>query len=109
MKQIKISSLNAYEQVHNGKTIVVCGCGTSLKDLSNPEKYITIGVNDVGRLFDPTYLVVLNRKQQFKGNRFQYIESSKANVIFSQLNLNIKHNNIVQFRLGERGGNKGIE
>ena len=36
-------------------TVIVCG--PSLHDLRQPERFITIGVNDVGRLFDQTYLM----------------------------------------------------
>lgn len=102
----KLGRLAEYKDIHRGQTIIVCGCGVSLKTLTEPDKYITIGVNDVGRLFDPTYLVVLNGKHQFKNDRFRYVESSKASAIFSQLKLQINHHNIVQFRLGMKGGTK---
>ncbi len=90
--------------MHAGETIIVCGCGSSLKALPEPESLLTIGVNDVGRLFDPTYLVVLNMQRQFKGNRFSYIEQSRAKTLFAQLDLGIKHPNQVRFKLGKRGG-----
>lgn len=47
----------------------------------------TIGVNDVGRLFDPTYLVVVNPRNQFKGDRFRFVEQSKVQALFTQLDL----------------------
>jgi len=59
-------ALHAFRDAHLGETIVVCGCGPSLKELPDPERMITLGVNDVGRLFDPTYLVVVNPRSQFK-------------------------------------------
>lgn len=95
---------SSYRDIHAGKTIIVCGCGVSLKTLPHPETYITIGVNDVGRLFAPTYLVVLNMKRQFRGDRYRYIENSQAKAIFTQLNLGLTHPRIVRFRLGKRGG-----
>jgi hypothetical protein len=49
---------------HSGETLMVCGCGSSLSQLVAPERVVTIGVNDVGRLFDPDYLVVLNPRQR---------------------------------------------
>ncbi|MBW8811760.1 MAG: hypothetical protein JF591_23750, partial [Lysobacter sp.] len=57
---------------------MVCGCGPSLLELPRPHDLLTIGVNDVGRLFDPTYLVVLNPRQQFKGDRYAFVERSNA-------------------------------
>lgn len=89
---------------HANQSVIVCGCGSSLKELTNPEEFITIGVNDIGRLFDPDYLVVLNSKNQFKGDRYRYIENSQASAIFTHLTLGIKHHNIIRFKLGKRGG-----
>ncbi len=95
-----------YKDVHKNETIIVCGCGYSLKTLEHPERTITIGVNDVGRQFTPDYLVVLNPKNQFKGDRFKYVETSKAKALFTQLNLKTKNTNTntVKFKLGKRGG-----
>lgn len=93
-----------YKNAHKNETIIVCGCGHSLKTLEHPERTITIGVNDVGRQFTPDYLVVLNPKNQFKGDRFKYVENSTSKALFTQLNLKTKHNNTVKFKLGKRGG-----
>ncbi|MCK7496531.1 MAG: hypothetical protein MZW92_40690 [Comamonadaceae bacterium] len=65
---------------------------------------VTIGVNDIGRRFDPTYLVVLNPRSQFSGERFRYVETSRAQALFSQLDLGIRHPRVVRLRLGQRGG-----
>lgn len=97
-------NLRDYRYYHKDETILVCGCGASLKQVVSPEKLITIGVNDVGRLFHPDYLVILNPRSQFAGDRFKYVENSQAGAIFTQLNLGISHPNIVRFRLGQRGG-----
>ena len=51
-------TLAAFHNIHAGETLIVCGCGESLNDLAHPAQYITIGVNDVGRRFQPNYLVV---------------------------------------------------
>lgn len=93
-----------YHTIHKDKTIVVCGCGHSLKNFKNNTNLITIGVNDVGRLFTPTYLVVLNPETQFKDDRFQHVAESKAEALFTQLNLPVNHPNIIRFQLGKRGG-----
>ncbi len=101
-------SLAAWRGRHAGETIVVCGCGRSLADLPHPERWLTIGVNDVGRLFDPTYLVVVNPRRQFRGDRFRHVAASRARAFFTQLDpgrdLGIAHPCIVRFRLGRRGG-----
>ncbi|HYK02935.1 MAG TPA: galactosyltransferase-related protein [Thermoanaerobaculia bacterium] len=97
-------ALADFRYFHEGATIVVCGCGTSLSSFTQPERFITIGVNDVGRLFDPDYLVVLNPRQQFRGDRFRYVEESRAGALFTQLVLGVQHPHIVRFRLGRRGG-----
>lgn len=89
---------------HRGQTIVVCGCGRSLKELEQPSRFVTIGVNDVGRLFDPTYLVVINPRSQFSGDRFRYVEDSRAQALFTQIDLGVRHPQVVRFRLGRRGG-----
>ncbi|HSZ60713.1 MAG TPA: glycosyltransferase [Terriglobales bacterium] len=96
--------LKDFRNYHAGETILVCGCGSSLNDVVAPERFITIGVNDVGRLFQPDYLVVLNPRQQFKPDRFRFVEQSQAKAIFTQLDLGILHPHIVRFRLGRFGG-----
>ncbi|HET8772629.1 MAG TPA: glycosyltransferase [Thermoanaerobaculia bacterium] len=93
-----------YRNLHAGASVVVCGCGTSLSALTNPKRFVTIGVNDVGRLFDPDYLVVVNHRTQFSGDRFRYVAESRARALFTQLDLRISHPNVVHFRLGKRGG-----
>lgn len=100
----KPGSLDAFRGRHAGETIVVCGCGPSLNELPRPTSGLTIGVNDVGRLFDPTYLVVVNPKPQFKGDRFAHVEHSKAQALFTQLELGPVRPPVVRFRLGRYGG-----
>jgi hypothetical protein len=58
-----------------GESFLVCGCGPSLSHVIAPERLITVGVNDVGRLFHPDYLVALNPPGQFNGDRFHVSES----------------------------------
>ncbi len=72
-----------FKDIHKGETIIVCGLGESMKEFHNPEDWITIGVNDIGRLFAPTYLLNVNNKTQYKGDRFSYIENTKAKYIFT--------------------------
>jgi glycosyltransferase involved in cell wall biosynthesis len=99
-----LQSLASFRNLHQGETILVCGCGASLNQLSHPERFITIGVNDVGKLFDPTYLVVLNPRSQFAPERFHHIQTSRARRLFTQLDLGVPHSNVVRFQLGKYGG-----
>jgi glycosyltransferase involved in cell wall biosynthesis len=89
---------------HEGETVIVCGCGPSLNELPQPERWLTIGVNDVGRLFDPSYLVVLNPRTQFKGDRYSHVEQSRAQALFTQLDPGPVRPPVVRFKLGRYGG-----
>jgi SAM-dependent methyltransferase len=100
-----LQSLADFRDRHHGETIIVCGCGQSLNDLPKPPGCVTIGVNDVGRRFDPTYLVVVNPPRQFSGDRFRYVENSRARFLFTQRDdLGMVQPAIVRFRLGRFGG-----
>ncbi len=96
--------LAGFHDLHRGQILVVCGCGGSLNSLEDPGRFVTVGVNDVGRLFDPTYLVILNPRSQFKDDRFQYVQASRSRALFTQLNLGVPHPHVVRFKLGRRGG-----
>mgnify|MGYP003288431225 CR=1 FL=1 len=99
-----MKTLADFHNIHPDSTIVVCGCGESLNQLTEPERFITIGVNDVGRKFQPNYLVVVNPRDQFKDDRFTFVENSEADYVFTQLDLGLKRQNVVTFNLGTNGG-----
>ncbi len=96
--------LRDFHDRHAGEAIVVCGCGTSLNELEEPQRFTTIGVNDVGRKFDPDYLVVVNPRRQFSAERFHYVEASGARALFTQLELGAVQPPVVPFRLGQLSG-----
>ena len=98
------ADLHAFAGRHPDSTIVVCGCGPSLNDLPDPRGLLTIGVNDVGRLFDPTWLVVVNPPNQFTADRFRHVQASRAQALFTQLDLGPVQPPVVRFRLGKFGG-----
>ena len=94
-----------YRDRHRGASIVVCGCGESLTLLEQPERWLTIGVNDVGRHFTPDYLVVVNERRQFSRERYLHVEQTQARAVFTQLaRLELPRSHVVRFRLGRRGG-----
>lgn len=98
------SDLESWRNRHSGESIIVCGCGSSLTVEVAQLNLTTIGVNDVGRLFDPTYLVVLNPARQFRGDRFDFVRRSRAQALFTQLDLGAVAPPVVRFRLGRHGG-----
>src|SRR5690348_9001948 len=75
----------AYRDVHHAQSILVCGCGESLSLLPKNPGLTTIGVNDIGRSFTPTYLVIVNSRSEFEAERFHYVETSRTEAIFTQL------------------------
>jgi hypothetical protein len=48
-------TLASFCGAHAGGRIIVCACGESLNTLTKPRRFVTIGVNDVNRKFDPDY------------------------------------------------------
>ncbi len=101
---LQASHIAAFRGTHHEVDVVVCGCGESLNELQDPTPFITIGVNDVGCLFDPTYLVVVNPRSQFKADRFRFVEQSRAQYLFTQLDLGRVDPPVVKFTLGKYGG-----
>jgi hypothetical protein len=99
-----VPGVSGFRDVHRGATLVVCGCGASLAACKPPDHVITIGVNDVSRLFTPDYLVVVNPRNQFAGDRFRHVEQSGAEALFTQLDLGPVRPPVVRFRLGRYGG-----
>lgn len=97
-------NLASFKNIHNGETVIVCGCGSSLNDFEHPERFITIGVNDVSRRFHPDYLVVVDHRRSFNKKRFEFVKNSRARYLFSQLDPGPVRPETVQFRLGRKGG-----
>ena len=100
-----LGRVEAFERCHDGGAIVVCGCGASVAGFTDPHRFITIGVNDVGRQFHPDYLLVVDPPHSFKHDRFRHIEDTRAEYLFTQrTDLAIDHPGIVRFKLGEKFG-----
>lgn len=98
-------TLAAFKDAHKNEKIIVCGCGESLTELTAHEGFVTIGVNDVGRQFHPKYLLVANRQDQFCGDRFSYVNNSKAEYFFTHIpDLVVAHPNVVRFKHGSCNG-----
>ena len=87
-----------------GQSVLVMGCGASVQTLPTHLPLASIGVNDIGRLFTPDYLVVVNPPRQFRGDRFEHVRQSRAQVLFTQLDLGPVAPPVVRFALGRYGG-----
>lgn len=97
-----IRSLKDFHNKHKGDKIVVCGCGVSLKTFEPFHKdFITIGVNDVPMLFNPTYIVVTDHITRFYGKRKDFVSSSKCDAFFTCVK-GWRHEKLVFFDLGGR-------
>lgn len=82
---------------------MVCGCGSSLISFkSHYQDFITIGVNDVPALFDPTYLLVTDHPNRFNDIRKKLINESKSRGLFTCVK-GWRHPKIIHFDLGKKG------
>lgn len=98
------ATLQAWRGRHAGETVLVCGCGASMAEPTFAPGCVSIGVNDIGRLFTPDYLVVVNPPRQFRGDRFEHVRQSRAQALFTQLDLGAVAPPVVRFPLGRYGG-----
>lgn len=70
-----------FEGLHAGEKIVICGLGRSIVNFGKPSE-VTIGVNDIGRYFTPTYLLVCDPHTKFSVERYEYIKRTQADAVF---------------------------
>lgn len=101
-----LTSFSQYRNRHQGETLLVCGCGHSLRQLQELPQMVSIGVNDVGRYFTPTYLLVVNRQGDFPTHRYGPIRESKAQAVFSPFTQDLVHAPLIPFPLGKRSGTR---
>jgi len=81
-------NISEFKDIHKDEKILVLGCGTSVKDIvkiPNYKQLITIGVNDIGRFIDPTYLLVVDHPAKFQGIRYKSVYNSNAKYVFTQI------------------------
>lgn len=95
-----IKRLSEFRAIHPNGKIVVCGCGVSLLDFKvHHSQWITIGVNDVPALFEPTYLLVTDHPHRFQGKRKDLINKSNSKYLFTCAK-GWRHPRMVHFDLG---------
>jgi len=104
-----IMQFSEFFKKYEGKDIIVLGCGSSVTDFvpKIPEGVVTIGVNDIGDIFTPEFLLVVNSPNTFKPvSRVSTISNNKSKYFISHfpekwIPLGIK-NEIVNIKLGDR-------
>lgn len=66
MTDYKMEFKELYKK-HEGEDIIILGCGTSVVDFVGkiPDNVTTIGVNDIGGIYTPEYLLVVNSPKTF--------------------------------------------
>ena len=98
-----VKRLNEFNNIHEGEKIIVCGCGMSLLDFKDHHaNYVTIGVNDVPKAFDPTYLVITDHPVRFSKVRQDMVNGSEVRAMFTCVK-GWRHPNMVKFELGKKG------
>ena len=84
---------------------VVYGLGPSAQGFVVPDGWKVFGVNDCDRLVKPDYLVVVNPEGSFRGDRWKWIYNTKADVVYSHLNIPISRpERLVRIKLGKENG-----
>jgi hypothetical protein len=97
-----VKRLSEFKDIHKGKKVIVCGCGVSLNIMKDyHQNFITIGVNDVPKLFTPTYLVVTDHPQRFSLPRRALVMQSQSKALFTCVK-GWRNANTVMFDLGSR-------
>lgn len=102
-----MKALADFRNIHAGQSIIVCGLGPSLHAFNTmcAQDFITIGVNDIGRYFNPKYLVLLNREASFTPERWRYIAKSDADFLFTCNDMPWPElPDVVRFKLDNRPG-----
>lgn len=94
-----MAALRDFRGLHYGECIIVCGLGASINSFHDPQRFHTIGVNDIGRAFTPDYLFVMDAPQSFAPERFHYIQNSRAKYIFTDHELGLARDNVVRFTI----------
>ena len=84
-KEIDIGDFKDFIGLHNGKSFIVCGCGSSLNTYDDFNNNITIGVNDAGKKINCKYLVVVNEPKTFKWNRWESVKNNNSERVFTHI------------------------
>lgn len=82
---------NKFIDIHKGKTAIVLGLGTSTNDLIKEDLsgFVTIGVNDIGAVYQPRYVLTLDTPSRLDRSmgatlrRAAVVAGTKAEYLFA--------------------------
>jgi len=101
----------AFKDKHKDAKMIITGLGESAQVLGNIDvDCLTMGVNDVGRLFTPTYTVVVNDRTSFEDHRWNHIAACNSDALFTHIKdipnqMPVDHQDrVVTIPLGRYGG-----
>lgn len=101
-------SINLFEKKHTGKRAIVMGLGVSTNDILEHDlsEFVTIGVNDICKVYTPDYVLTVDLPGRFSKDRLPSITETKSSYLFTQLPEWKKYSNLeiktVLFKLGDR-------
>lgn len=75
------SELVPFWRIHESEPILVCGLGPSVRCFEPPSGLVTIGVNDIGRYFAPTYMFSCDPLKRFLPDRRKWLLESGAKIV----------------------------
>lgn len=93
---------------HAGQKALVMGLGTSTNEIISEDlsQLITIGVNDIDKVYSPKYLLTVDFSGRFHSDRAETIRNSACEYFFTQIDewKNVKSLNgrVVMIKLGNR-------
>jgi hypothetical protein len=93
-----------YIDSQKGKPFIIAGCGESINNFDDLSDFMVIGINDIGRILTPNYLVVVNHQRTFTRGRFEWVTRSKSPVILSHIDPGVldNRNALVKINLGSK-------
>lgn len=89
-----------FKNLHEGKKFLVLGCGESAVHANQVRDAVSIGVNDIQRIFTPEYLLIVNDRKSFSPGRWEWVENTRASYIFTHLDIFNDRPNVVKVSLG---------
>ncbi len=94
-------TVGALAGLHRGEPVIVCGCGGSVAELDRTNERVTVGVNDIGRAFTPSYHVVVDNPGRIAPERWEHVRATRSDVLITNQFLDIDHPFIVRMALRE--------
>lgn len=103
-----MKQFSEFANIHSGKRALVLGLGVSTKQIvgKDTRDLITIGVNDIGSIYTPKYLLTVDMSSRFQPQRSMAIRDTEAEYLFTHIEEWKKAtrlmDKVVSFKLGAR-------